>query len=217
MIMWILFKSLLFSSLVLSTILQEPGDTDQQGYQKSIPSKDKEVVTLGGGCFWCIEAIFDELNGVEYVESGYSGGQVANPTYEQVCSGTTGHAEAVQITFDPKVISLKEILEVFFTMHDPTTSNRQGADIGTQYRSVIFFRSQEQRAVTEQVMQEILKAKLWDKPIVTELVPFKSFYKAEDYHQNYFALNSTQSYCSFVIAPKIEKLRERFRDKLKRR
>ncbi len=217
MVMWVFFKSLLFGSLVLSTIFQEPGDNDKQGYQKGIPSNDREIVTLGGGCFWCMEAIFEELNGVEHVESGYSGGQLANPTYEEVCSGTTGHAEAVQITFDPKVISLKEILEVFFTMHDPTTSDRQGADIGTQYRSVIFFRSREQRVVAEQVMQEIQKAKIWHAPLVTEIAPFKGFYKAEDYHQNYFALNSTQSYCSFVIAPKIKKLRERFRDKLKKR
>ena len=148
-------------------------------------SQQYELATLGGGCFWCTEAVFDELNGVISVESGYSGGTVANPTYRQVCTGTTGHAEVAQITFDPKAISYKEILELFFTVHDPTTLNRQGADVGTQYRSMIFFHDAEQQAIAEQVIKEITAAKIWDAPIVTELAPFKAFYKAEDYHQEY--------------------------------
>jgi peptide-methionine (S)-S-oxide reductase len=178
-------------------------------------SQEKDVVTLGGGCFWCTEAVFEQLKGVEKVESGYSGGAVANPTYEQVCSGETGHAEVSQITFDPKVISLKELLEVFFTVHDPTTLNRQGPDSGTQYRSVIFFRNEEQKTVAQQVIKKIEAAKIWNGRIVTELVPFKTFYKAEDYHQEYFRLHGQQPYCRVVVAPKVAKFREHFRDKLK--
>jgi peptide-methionine (S)-S-oxide reductase len=178
-------------------------------------SQAKEVVTFGGGCFWCTEAIFEQLKGVEKVESGYSGGAVPNPSYEQVCTGATGHAEVNQITFDPKVISLKEILEVFFTVHDPTTLNRQGNDAGTQYRSVIFCRNDEQKAVAQQVIKEVVAEKLWNGKIVTELTPFKAFYKAEDYHQEYFRLHGEQSYCRVVIAPKVAKFREHFRNKLK--
>jgi len=178
-------------------------------------TQEKEVVTLGGGCFWCTDAVFEQLKGVEKVESGYSGGTVPNPSYEQVCSGNTGHAEVSQITFDPKVISLKEILEVFFTVHDPTTLNRQGNDVGTQYRSVIFYRSDEQKAVAQQVIKEIAAAKIWDGKIVTELAPFKAFYKAEGYHQEYFRLHGNQPYCQIVIAPKVAKFREHFKDKLK--
>lgn len=173
-------------------------------------------LTLGGGCFWCLEAVFNELKGVERVESGYSGGRVANPTYEQVCTGTTGHAEVVQITFNPQTISLRELLEVFFTIHDPTTRDRQGPDVGTQYRSVIFYRDPEQKAVAEQVLKDIQAAKLWDAPIVTELAPFKAFYKAEDYHQEYFKRNGSQPYCRVVIAPKVAKFREHYRDKLRK-
>ena len=178
-------------------------------------SQAKEVVTFGGGCFWCTEAVFEQLKGVEKVESGYSGGAVPNPSYEQVCTRDTGHAEVNQITFDPKVISLKEILEVFFTVHDPTTLNRQGNDAGTQYRSVIFCRNEEQKAVAQQVIKEVVAEKLWNGKIVTELAPFKAFYKAEDYHQEYFRLNGQQPYCRVVIAPKVAKFREHFRDKLK--
>ena len=187
----------------------------KQENQTVASPQGKEVVTLGGGCFWCIEAVFEELNGVEHLESGYSGGRVDDPTYEQVCAGTTGHAEVVQVTFDPKVISLKEVLEVFFTVHDPTTLNRQGADVGTQYRSMIFYRSEEQKVIAEQVIREIQKEKLWKAPIVTELVPFKAFYKAEDYHQEYYKKNPGQAYCRIVIAPKIKKFREHYKDKLK--
>ena len=178
-------------------------------------AQTKETITLGGGCFWCTEAVFEQLKGVEKVESGYSGGTVPNPTYQQVCSGDTGHAEVSQITFDPKVISLKEILEVFFTVHDPTTLNQQGNDVGTQYRSAIFYRNAEQKTVARQVIKEIEAAKIWNRRIVTELEPFKEFYKAEDYHQEYFRLHGQQPYCRVVIAPKVAKFREHFRDKLK--
>jgi peptide-methionine (S)-S-oxide reductase len=178
-------------------------------------SKEREVATLGGGCFWCTEAIFDQLKGVEKVESGYSGGKIPNPSYEDVCTGSTGHAESIQITFNPKQISFKEILQIFFTTHDPTTLNRQGADVGTQYRSAIFYHNPEQESVAKEVIKETNTAKVWKKPIVTEVVPFKAFYKAEDYHQEYFKNNSRQPYCQVVIAPKIVKLREHYREKLK--
>jgi peptide-methionine (S)-S-oxide reductase len=178
-------------------------------------AQTKETITLGGGCFWCTEAVFEQLKGVEKVESGYSGGTVPNPTYQQVCSGDTGHAEVSQITFDPRVISLKEILDIFFTVHDPTTLNQQGNDVGTQYRSAIFYRNAEQKTVAKQVIKEIEAAKIWNGRIVTEVVPFKEFYKAEDYHQEYFRLHGQQPYCRVVIAPKVAKFREHFRDKLK--
>jgi len=175
----------------------------------------QEIATLGGGCFWCTEAVFSDLKGVVKVESGYSGGTVANPSYEEVCTGRTGHAEVAQVTFDPEVISYKEILEIFFTVHDPTTLNRQGADVGTQYRSVIFYHNNEQRAVAEQVIKEITAAGILDAPVVTQVEPLKAFYKAEDYHQQYFENNPRQSYCQIVIAPKVRKFREHFRDRLK--
>jgi len=178
-------------------------------------SQGTETITVGGGCFWCTEAVFEQLKGVVKVESGYSGGTVPNPTYHQVCSGDTGHAEVSQITFDPKVISLKEILEVFFTVHDPTTLNQQGNDVGTQYRSVIFYRNAGQKEVAQQVIKEIDAAKIWNGRIVTEVDPFKEFYKAEDYHQEYFRLHGREPYCRIVIAPKVAKFREHFRDKLK--
>jgi peptide-methionine (S)-S-oxide reductase len=198
--------------LVFSEVSRNMSETKNQP-MTSPPGK--EVITLGGGCFWCIEAVFNELRGVDKVESGYSGGSVANPSYRQVCSGTTGHAEVVQVTFDPKVISLKDILGVFFTVHDPTTLNRQGPDIGTQYRSAIFYRSSEQKTVAEQVIKEIQTSKVWKDPIVTEISPFQAFYKAEDYHQEYFKLNGQAPYCRVVIAPKMAKFREHYRDKLK--
>jgi len=175
----------------------------------------KEIATLGGGCFWCIEAIFNELSGVEKVESGYSGGTIPNPSYEQVCSGRTGHAEVVQITFDPAIISYKELLRVFFTVHDPTTLNRQGADVGTNYRSVIFYHNAVQRAEASEVIQEVTAAGIWDAPIVTQLEPFESFYKAEQYHQEYFKNNPDQPYCRIVIAPKVLKFRQHYTQKLK--
>jgi len=181
----------------------------------SIPS-GKEMATIGGGCFWCTEAVFSELKGVEKVESGYSGGTVPNPTYEQVCTGTTGHAEVVQITFDPSVISFKEILQVFFTLHDPTTLNRQGVDVGTQYRSVVFHLNQEQKATAEQGIKETEASGIWDASFVTKVEPFAVFYKAEGYHQEYFKNNRYQPYCQMVIAPKVAKLRQDYREKLRR-
>jgi peptide-methionine (S)-S-oxide reductase len=174
-----------------------------------------EIATLGGGCFWCLEAVYDQLKGVKDVVSGYSGGQIPVPSYRQVCTGTTGHAEVVQITFNPDIISFKEILDVFFTIHDPTTLNRQGADVGTQYRSVIFYHSPEQKAAAEHAIAELEKSNLWDAPIVTQLVPFEAFYPAEDYHQEYFLHNPTQSYCQIVIAPKVAKFRKLHLDRLK--
>lgn len=178
-------------------------------------SEGREVATLGGGCFWCLEAVFEQLVGIEKVESGYSGGTVANPTYRQVSSGTTGDAEVVQITFDPKVLSFKEILEIFFVVHDPTTLNRQGADIGPQYRSAIFYHDQEQERTARQVIEEITRAKIWDDPIVTEVTPFGAFYRAEDYHQEYYRKNPLQPYCQVVIRPKVAKFRKRYLDRLK--
>lgn len=167
-----------------------------------------ETATLGGGCFWCTEAIFSKIEGVTKVEPGYSGGKLENPTYEQVSTGTTGHAEVVQIAFDPNIISFRQILEVFFKMHDATTLNRQGADVGTQYRSVVFYHSREQKTTAEQLIEELDNAKVFDSPIVTQVEQFKAFYKAEDYHKEYFKRHPEQSYCKLVIAPKIAKLRE---------
>ena len=175
----------------------------------------KKLATLGGGCFWCTEAAFLELKGVEKIESGYSGGTVPNPSYGQLCSGATGHAEAIQILFDPKIISFKEMLQIFFTIHDPTTMNRQGADVGTQYRSVIFYHDAEQKKVAEQVIKEVEASHVWNAPIVTQAVPFEAFYKAENYHQNYFKQNPDQPYCQMIIAPKVAKLRKHYRERLK--
>lgn len=175
-----------------------------------------EVATLGGGCFWCLEAVFDELKGVVDVVSGYSGGHVPNPTYEEVCGKQTGHAEVVQITFDPSVISYREVLEVFFAIHDPTTPNRQGNDVGPQYRSVIFYHSLEQQRMAEEVMQALTQAGVWENPIVTELVPFERFYPAEDYHQEYYRRNPHQPYCALVVGPKVAKFRKQYFDRLKR-
>ena len=180
-------------------------------------SHRKEIATLGGGCFWCLEPIFKDLPGVEEVVVGYSGGMVPNPSYEQVCAGKTGHAEVVQISFDPGVISFTEILEAFFNMHDPTTPNRQGGDVGPQYRSILFYHSQEQRENAERVIGDLNASGTWKAPIVTEVVPFKEFYKAEAYHQNYFAKNPRQAYCQVVIAPKVEKFQKQYSPRLKKR
>ena len=174
-----------------------------------------ETATFGSGCFWCTEAVFERLNGVHKVVSGYAGGTVENPTYEQVCSGKTGHAEVTQITYDPKVITYDELLEVFWRTHDPTTLNRQGNDVGTQYRSVIFYHNEEQKRLAEKYKEELNKSGAWDKPIVTEIKPFTNFYPAENYHQNYYDNNPAQPYCSFVITPKVEKFEKVFKDKLK--
>jgi peptide-methionine (S)-S-oxide reductase len=175
----------------------------------------KEVATLGGGCFWCVEAVLQGLRGVERVESGYAGGSLANPTYRQVCEGNTGHAEVVQVTFDPAVISFRDVLGVFFATHDPTTLNRQGADVGTQYRSVIFYHSPEQKRVAEEMIAGLNADNTFGRPVVTQLAPFEQCYPAEDYHQDYFHLNPNQGYCQAVIAPKVAKFREQFADRLK--
>jgi peptide-methionine (S)-S-oxide reductase len=174
-----------------------------------------EVATLAGGCFWCLEAVFREVAGVEKVVSGYTGGDAADPTYEQVCNGRTGHAEAVQIRFDTLKISYREILEIFFSIHDPTTLNRQGADVGTQYRSAIFYESEQQKAIAGEVIAELNTAHLWKKPIVTQVVPLHMFYPAEDYHQGYFSRHPEQGYCRMVISPKLNKFRRRWSKHLK--
>jgi peptide-methionine (S)-S-oxide reductase len=174
-----------------------------------------ETATLGGGCFWCLEAVFDNLQGVVSVESGYSNGKTVNPTYQQVCSGDTGHAEVVRVNFDPGKIAFREILEVFFAIHDPTTLNSQGNDFGTQYRSAIFYNSPGQRATAEQLIAELTAKKAFGAPIVTEVAPAQTFYAAEDYHQEYFANNSAQPYCQYVVAPKMAKFRKKFANRLK--
>jgi peptide-methionine (S)-S-oxide reductase len=179
------------------------------------PNGERETATLAGGCFWCLEAVFEQLEGVDQVESGYSGGMVANPSYQQVVAGSTGHAEVIQFAFDPQVITYRELLEVFFTIHDPTTLNRQGADVGPQYRSAIFYHGPEQRAVAERVIGEFDAAGIWDAPIVTEVTPYTAFYKAEHYHQEYFRRNTGQPYCRVVIAPKVAKFRQRYLTRLK--
>src|SRR5215207_10107499 len=176
--------------------------------------KSEGLATLAGGCFWCLEAVYKALRGVRGVVSGYAGGHVASPTYRAVCDGTTGHAEVVQVAFDPSAVSYKELLEVFFTIHDPTTLNRQGGDVGTQYRSAVFYHSPEQRETAEQVIAEMSAACVWDSPIVTEVTPLDKFYPAEDYHQNYFEKNPSQPYCRAVVAPKVSKFRKLFLDRL---
>ena len=176
----------------------------------------EETATLAGGCFWCLEAVFADLRGVSRVVSGYAGGDVPNPTYRAVCSGTTGHAEVVQVTYDPQVVSFAELLEVFFTIHDPTTLNRQGGDIGTQYRSAIFYHSPEQKEIAERLISQFDAEHIWDAPIVTEVSPLTVFYPAEDYHQEYYQNNQNQPYCRAVIAPKVSKFRQNYLEKLKR-
>jgi peptide-methionine (S)-S-oxide reductase len=171
---------------------------------------NREVATLAGGCFWCLEAVFKEVKGIDKVVSGYSGGTVANPTYAQVCSGATGHAESVQLTYDPKKVSFREILAIFFSVHDPTTLNRQGADVGTQYRSVIFCHNDKQKAEAEEAIRQLNASYSWGAPVVTRVEPFKNFYPAEEYHQDYYTRNPEQPYCSVVIAPKLDKFRKKY-------
>jgi len=175
-----------------------------------------QIATLAGGCFWCLEAVFDEVKGVQSVESGYAGGHVENPDYKAVCTGMTGHAEVVRVTFDPEVVSYKNLLNVFFGIHDPTTLNRQGADLGTQYRSAIFYHDDEQKAIAEQVIQDLEAQKIWDDPIVTTLEKMEAFYIAEDYHQEYFANNPFQPYCAAVVRPKVVKFRKQYMEMLKK-
>lgn len=181
----------------------------------AVMGKELEKATLGGGCFWCTEAVYLQLKGVVDVKPGYSGGHVKNPSYREVCNETTGHAEVVQITFDPAVLSFAEILEVFFVTHDPTSLNRQGNDVGTQYRSAIFYHSEKQKEISTQIIANLEKEKAYEKPIVTEVTEFKAFYPAEDYHINYFARNKNQPYCQFIVAPKVEKFKKAFKEKLK--
>jgi len=192
---------LIILSLVMNTTLKN--------------GKGLEKATLGGGCFWCTEAVFLQLKGVEKVVPGYSGGHIKNPAYREVTTGRTGHAEVVQLTYEPQVVGFKEILEVFFATHDPTTLNRQGNDVGTQYRSAVFYHNEEQRQIAEEVIQLLEKEKAYDDPIVTEVTSFNAFYLAEDYHHNYFARNKNQPYCQFVVAPKVEKFKKVFKEKLK--
>ena len=175
-----------------------------------------QQATLAGGCFWCLEAVYVELRGVSKVVSGYAGGTVRNPSYRQVCNGNTGHAEVVQITFDPNVVSYRQLLEIFFTIHDPTTLNRQGADVGTQYRSAIFYHDEEQRRIANEVIAQLSEQKLWHNPIVTQVAPLDVFYPAEDYHQNYFANNPFQPYCQVVVAPKVAKFRKHYFEQLRK-
>ncbi len=217
------FISLLLLVLVLEGIkamsaaqTPRPGASEKPSEQSaSEPQKKLETATFGAGCFWCTEAVFQRLKGVQSVVSGYSGGHVKNPTYKQVSSGTTGHAEAVQITFDPGQISYAELLKVFWKTHDPTTMNWQGPDVGTQYRSVIFYHSDEQQKLAEKCKRELDQSKAFRAPIVTQIVPFQEFFPAENYHQDYYELNSRQPYCAMIIRPKVEKLERVFRDKLK--
>jgi len=198
------------SIYLLPGIPQNQKSPDNMNIEQNI-----EIATLGNGCFWCTEAVFEGVKGVSSVESGYAGGFVKNPSYREVCNGTTGHAEVVQIRFDPSVISYKEILEAFFGSHDPTTLNQQGADVGTQYRSVIFFHNPKQKAQAEEVIKELTAKSIFDNPIVTQIEEFSAFYKAEEYHQNYFAKNPNEAYCSYVIRPKVQKFRINYSDKLK--
>jgi peptide-methionine (S)-S-oxide reductase len=204
-----MFRYLLATLLLMTAITFSTHATDTRA------AAGGETLTLGGGCFWCLEAVFTELKGVTGVESGYAGGHVPNPTYEQVSNGNTGHAEVVQITFDPHVVSRDVVLQAFFTIHDPTTLNRQGNDVGEQYRSVAFYRTAEQKAAIEKAIKESADSHEWNGKIVTQVEPFKEFYKAENYHQDYFKLHGEQPYCQLVVAPKVAKFRKRFHDLLK--
>ena len=219
--------NLLIVLYALTLIFNNCGNNDTNGQTENtirqqsekgeiINMADLQQATFGSGCFWCTEAIFENLNGVHSVVSGYAGGKVVNPSYEEVCSGKTGHAEVTQITFDPEVISYDELLGVFWKTHDPTTLNRQGNDAGTQYRSAIFYHNEEQKQLAEKYKVELDKSGAWDKPIVTEISPIKNFFSAEDYHQDYYENNPNQGYCAFVIAPKLEKFKKVFKDKLKK-
>lgn len=211
-------EKLLLSLILLTGCQAKEKKYTVQEYKEPIKmnvQEGKEVATFAGGCFWCTEAIFQEVKGVEKVVSGYTGGTIKNPSYREVCNGTTGHAEAIQITFDPKLVSYEDLLEIFFGTHDPTTLNRQGADVGTQYRSEVFYHSEAQKEKAEQYIKWIEQEKLYSKPIVTKVSPASEFYAAEEYHQDYYSQNSQQGYCQMVIAPKLEKLRKYFQSKLK--
>jgi peptide-methionine (S)-S-oxide reductase len=207
-----------FATIGILALLMSFSANGQKNKRKTMTENQPgfETATFGSGCFWCSEAIFQDVDGVVKVESGYSGGNVKNPTYKEVCSGLTGHAEVVQVTFDPKKVSYDELLEIFWQTHDPTTLNQQGADVGTQYRSVIFYHSEEQRKKAEYYKTRLEEEGAFSNPVVTQIVPESAFYKAEDYHQNYFNLNGNAPYCSYVIKPKLEKFKKAFKDKLKK-
>lgn len=207
--------ALLFPLIFVSCNAKDKNAIPYKNMTQSTMEQKEEVATLAGGCFWCTEAIFLELKGVKKVVSGYIGGKTINPTYKEICTGTTGHAEAIQITFDPSVVSFGELLEIFFATHDPTTLNRQGNDVGTQYRSEIFYHSEKQKEITKDYINLLSQEKTFSSPIVTKLSPAVTFYPAEDYHQNYYNQNKTQSYCHYVITPKIEKLEKYYKAKLK--
>ncbi len=213
--------SLVYTLILITLFLTGCKESKSEIKQKnnktmSEQNSNLETATFGSGCFWCTEAIFERVKGVSSVVSGYSGGSVANPTYKEVCNGTTGHAECTQITFDPAVITYDELLEIFWKMHDPTTLNRQGNDVGTQYRSVIFYHNDDQKQKAEFYKKKLNDEKIWDKPIVTEITKFEKFYPAEDYHQEYYENNPNQGYCAYVITPKVEKFEKIFKDKLKK-
>jgi methionine-S-sulfoxide reductase len=203
-------------SILIFLVMTNPATGAQKDMKTKTLADVCEEITLGGGCFWCLDAIYREIIGVEKVLSGYSGGSVVNPNYEEVCAGSTGHAEVVQITFNPQIITAEKLLRIFFATHDPTTLNRQGADAGTQYRSIIFYRNQKQKDVIDKVIGELKKDKVYKNIIVTEIVPFQSFYAAEDYHQDYYSQNREQGYCRIIINPKLEKFKKTFRDNLKK-
>jgi len=212
-------KQIIFASILLGFFITIfPGEKSETLKKEKKMTQDDKLVkaTFGSGCFWCTEAIFDRVEGVKSVTSGYAGGSVANPTYKQVCTGSTGHAEVIQLTYNPNEISYDELLEIFWKTHDPTTLNRQGADVGTQYRSVIFYHNDEQKKKAEKYKEELDKAGIWKDPIVTQIVPFTNFYEAEDYHQEYYENNPNQSYCSLVITPKVEKFEKIFKKRLKK-
>jgi peptide-methionine (S)-S-oxide reductase len=214
----IVYYILLFSAAISTTTYSQRNNQKVLNMNKStIKNTDSkyDTATFGAGCFWCVEAIYQNVEGVISVTSGYSGGSIKNPTYQEVCSGKTGNAEVTQVVYDPKIISYDELLEIFWSSHDPTTLNRQGYDAGTQYRSVIFYHNEEQRVLAEKYKNKLESSGVYDGPIVTEISPFKEFYKAEDYHQNYYNQNSNQPYCRFVIQPKIEKFKKIFKNKLK--
>jgi peptide-methionine (S)-S-oxide reductase len=209
-------RIIIIFAILISTTACTNADEKTKHVDKEIMSNSIDTAIFASGCFWCTEAIFQELNGVEKVESGYIGGENPNPTYEEVCTGNTGHAEATRIYYNPEIINFKELLEVFWKTHDPTTLNRQGNDVGTQYRSGIFYLSEEQKDLAEEYKQKLEDAGIYENPIVTEITPASEFYVAENYHQNYYNQNGNQPYCSFVITPKVEKFKKVFEDKLKK-
>lgn len=210
LVLFVMMTALHFNSCAQKETNRYISEEETMGTETKI-----DTATFGAGCFWCVEAIFQQVRGVINAESGYSGGSVENPTYSEVCTGTTGHAEVCRVTYDPSVVTYRELLEVFWQTHDPTTLNRQGADVGSQYRSVIFYHNDEQLKQAEETKAKLTAEHIWENPVVTEIVPFRTFYKAEDYHQEYYDQNASQPYCSIVITPKIDKFRKVFKDKLK--